>query len=78
MAYWRGLSISRSMPVRSRNASSMDRGSTTGEYLSNILKISLDTSLYRRKFPSTKIPWGQSCIALAVVMAERTPNFLAS
>ena len=56
----------------------MDRGSTTGEYLSNILKISLDTSLYRRKFPSTKIPWGQSCIALAVVMAERTPNFLAS
>jgi hypothetical protein len=68
----------RALSVTSRNASSKDRGSTSGVKRRKISKIRSETSLYRSIRTGRKTPWGQSRAALAIGSAECTPNFRAS
>ncbi len=69
---------SRSVPVTSRNASSMESASTRGENLWKIPKTRSDISLYRPIRTGRKTPWGQRRLAAAIGWAERTPNRRAS
>ena len=69
---------SRCVPVRSRNASSRESGSTRGEKSEKIARSDRETSWYFRMFPGTITRSRQSLSAVAMGMAERTPNFRAS
>ena len=68
----------RSVPVRSRKASSSDRPSTRGEKRRKTPKIVFDSAEYFDIEPRTKIAWGQSLRAWALGIAEWMPNSRAS
>ena len=68
----------RSEPVTSRNASSRDRGSTSGVYRWKIPMIWRLTRVYLSKSAGSRTSSGQSRSARAVGMAECTPNSRAS
>ena len=68
----------RSLPVRSRNASSSERPSTRGEKRSKIAKIRFDSAAYFAIEPATKIACGQRRRACALGIAEWMPNSRAS
>ncbi len=57
-------------PVTSKNASSMDKGSTSGVNRRNILKILFETSWYLDNLTGIKIPFGQRSMAFATGRAE--------
>ena len=65
-------------PVTSRNASSMESGSTSGVKRPKISKMLFEISLYRCILPGKNIPFGQRRIAVAMGCAECTPNLRAS
>ena len=68
----------RSLPVRSRKASSSESPSTAGEKRSKIAKMRRDSRAYFAMSPGRKTPSGQSLRASAVGIAERTPKTRAS
>ena len=63
---------------KSAYASSMDICSTTAPVSATSFMTARDSSRYRSIRGRTKTPWGQSLPAVALGMAERTPNFRAS
>ncbi len=65
-------------PVRSRKASSIDSGSTTGVKSSNSRRIRRDTSTYSPIRPGSQVACGQSRMATTDGIADRTPNGRAS
>jgi hypothetical protein len=65
-------------PVTSRNASSIESGSTTGASSSRIARIRLDTSTYRLMRTGSQIASGQRRAATTDGIADLTPNTRAS
>ena len=69
---------SASVPVRSRNASSMETGSTSGVNRRRIAMTRPLSAWYLRPSTGTKMPCGQSAAAVRSGIADRTPNTRAS
>ncbi len=67
-----------SVPVTSRNASSMETGSSSGVKSARIAMTSRETPAYLSMSTGTKAPSGQSRAARPMGMAEWTPNRRAS
>ena len=64
--------------VTSRNASSIETGSTSGVNRRMIRSTASLATAYLRPSTGTKIPSGHSAAAVRSGIAERTPNFRAS
>jgi hypothetical protein len=67
-----------SVPVTSRNASSMETGSSSGVKAARMAITSWETAAYFSMSTGTKAPSGQSRAARPMGMAECTPNRRAS
>ena len=67
------MPCSRSVPVRSRKASSIDSGSTSGVSASIALRTSRPTSTYFAMFGLTTTACGQRRSASNIGIAERMP-----
>jgi len=74
----RGVPAMRHSPATSRNASSMDKPSTSGEVSSNTPNTALLASEYTANRGSTTTACGHSCRACRPPIAVRTPKALAS
>ncbi len=68
----------RSVPERSRNASSIDSGSTSGVSACIARRTSRPTRTYFAMSGFTTTSSGQSACALNIGIAERTPNVRAT
>ncbi len=77
-ATFTGSPSSRSVPVRSRNASSTLTGCTTGENASSTANICAEASRIRAPVTFTTIACGHSRFATAIGIALRHPNGRAS
>ena len=83
--FWKRASVSaggawctRSVPVRSRNASSIDSGSTAGVSASISSRTSRPTRAYFAMSGGMTTACGQAFSALNIGIAERTPKVRAT
>ncbi len=67
-----------SVPVTSRNASSMETGSSSGVNSARMAMTSRETAAYLSMSTGTKAPSGQRRAARPIGIAECTPNRRAS
>ena len=73
-----GVPANRSIPRTSRNASSIDSGSTTGAVSRKIRNTSRDASTYALNRGDTTIASGHRFLAFVPPIADLTPNARAS